>query len=786
MLIFAGCSGSNPLSSGSSVPAEINDYPGMLSLNQLNTGSETVLGIFNVQIDVKNLTGEIIPHRNLSAIGDVFDAHITEFLLINPCQDCLQMDGIALTPDNNIAVDFKMRHPFRDLLKRPDLHVFDVRGIILTTGILSFSDIKSDSDGDGNASEIIETNPYFLLNADGYTTHFDDATLGNFFDPPLNYDGNLNPYKNFFLDVSTGAFDPFQPKGHNVMPVNSDWDEKTFVLNSQGLGEIIFTFIVDASYGQSANRFNRDDPQYYLPEFNRKEAWQVTAEIFNDNLEEGQPISSAYLRILVKDWQAQKSRDNEYPDPNNLTGLREKSDVDQVEVTCPDFSYFEVKSKLQAEPGGNGTDANPYVFAFGPVLAGALSSGKYYCLAAVRDDLAGLGGPYAIQPIPGQNFPSKGPDITDYTAYQIFTLNVRAPGSIGCPPDPIGFYNCTYTQPFGATQNATDTVVGIGGSPSVIIDIDYGTTALEGEDRFALEQGGILGVAWDSGPGGFLPFRPGQPGFRVDSIDIDSQNRLVFSGSQLGFTTDVVTVTDRNNNATDTFYVWLLWPLPASVLATVDIDPVGTHTKKVIAIEIDQNDDVWIIDSDNYVHKYLAGENYNEDLSAGFDLDLVFPSPPAPQSFQGEIFDFVIDYFNKSLYILTDYHPNGSLYRIECNGTFYPFYGGNPNPVHGVLVGPHNGLADIIIDNFNVDHEPLDGPQDCQIIVGGGNANISGPSSFYLTRINAQLSNLRYSIRQFGAQCMAIDPINNKLRVVHGSADGNEYFSVHQEPANWY
>ena len=418
--------------------------------------------------------------------------------------------------------------------------------------------------------------------------------------------------------------------------------------------------------------------------------------------------------------------------------------------------------------------------------AGTLAAGRYFGLVAVRDDLAGFPGPYPIGPIPGLDFPSEGPDITDYTAYQIFELNVRNAGAIGCPPDPVPFFNCTYTQPFGATQNDNDTVVGIGGSPSNLIDFDYGTTAATGEDRFALEQGGILGVAWDSGSGGFIPFRPGEPGFRVSSIDIDSQNRLVWSGSQLGFTTDVVTVTDRNNNATDTFEVWLLWPLPAEIIAEVDIDPVSTDRLKIIAIDIDSNDDVWLVDNENLVHKFISGENYEEDYSYLIDLEDAFPAPPASAAFDGEIFDFVINYHNKALYILTDSHPNGSLYRIECNGTYHAFYGGNPNPVHGVLVGPHNGLADIVIDNHDYTGTVINGPQDCQMIVGGGNANVSGDDSFFLTRINSQLSNPRYSIRKYGAQCMSIDPVNNNLRVVHGGPDGNEYFSVHQEPVNWY
>lgn len=784
--IGAGCSGANAVTSDNLPLFSNNAFADFLPVAR--TGSityEGIIGAFSVVINTETLTGEVLPLRRAGAIGDSFDSHITEFMNKTPCSDCVKLSGIALSSEHNIKVNFKIRHPFTDLLKRPDLHVFDVRGILLHPGGVSFGMILSDVDGDGNANEIIQTDPDFLLNADGYTTHFDDSTLGSYFDPPLNYPGNLNAFKNFFLDPTSDSFDPYQAKGHNVMKVNSGWDTQTYIFNTPPEETFSFTFIVDASYGQSATRFTRDEPEYYLPEFNRKEAWQVTAETYNDTLEEGQVNSSVCIRVYVKDWQAQRNRDEDFPDSNNLPGLKERSDVDQVEISCPDFGFFEVKSRLQAESGGNGTNAAPYVFIFGGpgnIETGPLQAGMYYGLIAVRDDLVGLGGPLPIEPHEGDDFPSRGPDITDYTAYQIIPIEIRSPGTLGCPPIPVDWSGCLYSQAFGVTQHDDDTVLGVSGSLANILDIDFGVTGYPGEHRFALEQSGVLGVAWDSGSGGFLPFRTGEPGYRVSSIDVDSQNRLIWSGSNLSFAGNVITVQDRNAYATDTFSVWLCWAYTSPIVAVVDLDPTDTNGKKVIAIETDSNDDAWVIDSDNYMHKYLAGENYNEDLSAGFDLLESFPS------FQGEVFDFAINFHNKSFYILTNHDPNGSLYRIECNGTYYPSYGGpNPNPWHGVLAGPHNGIADITIDNYDYEKNILFGEQDCQLIVGGGNANFSPPDeSFFLTRIDSRLSNPHYSIRKNGCQCMSIDQINDVLRVVHGSVDGNEHFSVHQEPVNWY
>ena len=786
ILITMGCSGVNPVTNenSSSASPEING----IAVSQ--TGPDTyrgIVGAFQVYINPHELTGEIIPFRNAGKIGDVFDSHITEFLLFNPCRGCLRIGGLGLIDDATVAVDLMIRHPFTNLEMRPDLHVFDVRGIVLTPGAVTFSQIISDVNGDGNANEMIQTNPNFVINADGYTTHFDDSTLGDYFDPPLNYPGNLNPFKSFFIDTRAQAFDPFQPEGHNVMPVNSAWDTQTYQINNPDGGDIVFTFIVDASYGHSAKRWTRDNPQYYLPEYNRKEAREVHVELYNDNLEEGQLNSEAYIQVLVKDWQAQKARDENYPNPSNPGGLSEVSDVDQVEVSCPDFGFFEVKSRLQSEAGGAGSETAPYDFHFGPLVCQSLTSGIYYGIIAVRDDLAGQAGPLPITTPPGATFPHTGPDIRDYTAYQIIKIEVREAGTLGCPSSLVPFGGYGYTQAIGAVQNANDTVVGVGTSPANMLDIDYGIHYPR-MDIFALEQGGILGAGIDSGAGGFWVFIPGQPGCRVGSIDVDSENRLIFSGNNLGYSPGPVTVTDRNNNATDKFSVWLLTTFPATPVVQIDIDPVSDDLK-VIAIETDWNDNVWMIDSDNYMHKYLVEENYKEDTVAGFDLNDAFPALPNPAAFQGEVFDFAIDFHNKALFILTDYGSKGTLYRIECDGTYYPTYGEiNPNPVQSVLFGPHNGLADIYIDNYDEYTDVLLGDQDSQILITGGRYDGVGNdwmSCLFITRINSNLSNPRYAIRDYGSQCMAVDPVNNLVRIVHGGPDGNEYFSLHQPQLGW-
>ena len=169
--IGAGCSGTNAVTSDNLPLFSNNDSADFLPVAR--TGSityEGIIGAFSVVINTETLTGEVLPLRRAGAIGDSFDSHITEFMNKTPCSDCVKLSGIALSSEHNIKVNFKIRHPFTDLLKRPDLHVFDVRGILLHPGGVSFGMILSDVDGDGNANEIIQTDPDFLLTADGYTT----------------------------------------------------------------------------------------------------------------------------------------------------------------------------------------------------------------------------------------------------------------------------------------------------------------------------------------------------------------------------------------------------------------------------------------------------------------------------------------------------------------------------------------------------------------------------------------------------------------------------------------
>jgi hypothetical protein len=378
-------------------------------------------GIYNVTIDPVALTGEIIPSRNASAIGDTFDADLTQFLTHTPCLNCLQIDGIQLLAGNQVRVGFKVKHPFSDPAKRPDLHGFDVRGIVLADGGYNFPGIMVQL----NETDTIaaKANVSLMANPDGFTHHFDElAADENYFDPPRNYDANINPYKRYFTNGTQGTFDFAAPAGYNVMPCGSDWETQNYIFNLQPGGTTLdFGFVVDCAYGASAKFANRLSPYYFLPEFNRKEAWRVETTVLTNNLESGDTLSSASISVQVSDWQAGLTADPNYPDTTNLGGINADSDVASVSIEIPMVC---APVTVTASSTGNGTDALPYLFDVNVTNSLSAPAGTYYGITAVRDDLQGQRGPIGIPESP-VGFPFAGPEIYDYSTYNVFSIRVN-------------------------------------------------------------------------------------------------------------------------------------------------------------------------------------------------------------------------------------------------------------------------------------------------------------------------------------------------------------------------
>jgi hypothetical protein len=423
-LLFS-CSGStNPVSLEDS--QEVNAY----ATAKIPYPDRGVFGAWKIRIDPQTLTAEIIPARNARAIGNIFDSDLSQFLTVAPCETCLRITHVQFNMDYyapvSLLVDFAMKHPFGNSTTRPDLHGFDVRLILVCDSSPDDFSGLSIINPDGT-EEDIEFENEVLLNADGYTSHYDWLpTDTRYFMGGEDVPANINPYLRYFDDYGTDPFDPQAPAGHNVMPVGSLEETRRAVISGQrfyGEGMDLYA-IADVAYGQSAIFLNRTDPQYYLPAFNRTEAWRTEYWIENNNLNEGDPTSTAEVVVQVFDWQHSATVDPGYPNPANLSGIPESSRVANLQLLVPSLMGDDVVEASVPE-SGDGSPTNPLQYRL-TVINQNTSSFNSFGILAVRDELQGQASPHGRVPIPEQpaGFPYDTLDIRDYTHYNIIRINI--------------------------------------------------------------------------------------------------------------------------------------------------------------------------------------------------------------------------------------------------------------------------------------------------------------------------------------------------------------------------
>lgn len=413
MCFAIACSnGANP-----SVP----DNPDGLGDNHVSDAmldTRGVFGAWNVRVDTKSMTAEILPARNALAIGDVFDADLSQFLTVSPCSNCLSISRVFFNGYDDLSITVRMKHPFGDIVARPDLHGFDVRGIFIAPPDIVDSNIEVMP-----PSATVEDASYglWLLNPDGYTSHFDElVTDERYFMSGADVAGNLNPFLRFFDDYGTAAFDPDIPEGHNVMPVGSSHFDRTAVFGDFDGDILNFYIVADVAYGHSATWTNRPNPQYYLPAYNRTEPWRVEYWLENNTLDKYDNTSTADIVVQVFDWQHGATVDPDYPDPDNLSGIPVKSDVHSIELSVPLLQDDPVVATL-AE-AGSGTPTDPLQYRLTVTNINAYNETLVTGLLAIRDDLYGQTGRMAI-PVNPAGFPYETLDILDYALYMPVYIN---------------------------------------------------------------------------------------------------------------------------------------------------------------------------------------------------------------------------------------------------------------------------------------------------------------------------------------------------------------------------
>lgn len=420
--LFLGCS-------GNSIPVVPGESQDTSSVSPMSTASPNdraypdVLGAWKVLLDMDNMNAEIVPARNATKIGDYYDADLSQFLMVSPCENCLSITGIQVAPDKNIHLRIQMRHPFANITSRPDLHGFDVRAIFIVPSP-DFVTVPLEVTGLGGTTEDARISTGFILNPDGYTSHFDELIDDTrYFMDSEDAPADLNPYLRFFESATMGTFDPHSPTGYNVMPVGPSTYERTAVISGDTTGIVGIYIVADVAYGQSAVFANRTNPLYYLPAFNRTEPWRMEYWIENNNLVYDTNGTTAELVIQVFDWQHNATVDPAFPNPSNLDAVRESSRVAALEVYIPCLMTNPV---VVTDPEiGDGTPSSPLQYRVlitnelecpDPIITGYV---------AIRDELNGAASPSGRSPIPESpsGFPYATNDIRDYSFYNVIKIN---------------------------------------------------------------------------------------------------------------------------------------------------------------------------------------------------------------------------------------------------------------------------------------------------------------------------------------------------------------------------
>ncbi|HYE77271.1 MAG TPA: hypothetical protein VEI97_04720, partial [bacterium] len=137
-------------------------------------------------------------------------------------------------------------------------------------------------------------------------------------------------------------------------------ETQRFQINVPPTGTLNFAFVLEANYGQSSTRATRRTPTYFLPEFNRKEAYDVRATFPSGPVISRRYGSSLGMTVEVRDWQAPATVDPTYPNQGNTGGLKQVSTVERVEIEAPTIQTG--LTTVLSPFVGTGAETDPFIY----------------------------------------------------------------------------------------------------------------------------------------------------------------------------------------------------------------------------------------------------------------------------------------------------------------------------------------------------------------------------------------------------------------------------------------
>jgi hypothetical protein len=369
-----------------------------------------ILGSYELNLNPGEMTAELVFNRT-NSLGESYLVSGMSYFTINPCVDCLRLEGFQLTEEGYLEIIFSIRHPFKpgsvalppSSTNRRDLDVFDTAMVIVPRNI------------DPSVYPLLGCQVFdsVCVNNDGYTRELSELT-GNSVACP------------FFLvvdDTDAGV------KTYNRFAMGT---QKTFSTYFDLSGSVSFDLYLTMGYGNSAKKLTRLNPTYFNPEFNRKNAWKVEVippqgdnPPFSGNTWNNEDNSSEYnVTVRIWDWQIGANVVNP---PSAVSDIAYASDVSLVSVEIPGMTGMPKTSATPQDGAGN-TPVDPLVFVIPVANENLLPIGEYQGIVRVMDERNP-----PVQGAPGKvDMLIDSPDgiqtnwytMQEFATYQAFTATV--------------------------------------------------------------------------------------------------------------------------------------------------------------------------------------------------------------------------------------------------------------------------------------------------------------------------------------------------------------------------
>ncbi|MCG3152484.1 MAG: hypothetical protein GEEBNDBF_01784 [bacterium] len=333
----------------------------------------------DLMIDLTTNHAELTPVRQSAAIGDDYSELGLTPAFNKTFGDNFRVIAVRRPAPDTIEVDVQITHPFSPA-NRPDLGIFNVKCFVVTDRApVNLSGVSAA--------------PGVLANADGYSNTWLVTHPGS---QPDYTAAPVQPYVILREDPSSAPFNYQSPAGFNVLfPGQTSIDTLALTLSTGNTFQA--RLYLTADYGQSAVRATRQNPQYDLPKFAGNAAWKVAVTELANDLQAGQPSSTAQYQVDIWDWKH---------------GLGLGSDVASATLQVPGVTSAPVTLSLS----GTGSDPTPLTASTLITNGASAGEGDYFGLVTVTDSNQGVGLEENLTtPV----------SFGSYVTYQVFDVSVE-------------------------------------------------------------------------------------------------------------------------------------------------------------------------------------------------------------------------------------------------------------------------------------------------------------------------------------------------------------------------